>query len=161
MMRSIKSHILYYTEKYYPFALSIIAIVFIIKYRSLIPKLNDLVDEMCNNGLSISVTLTGFFLTILTIINSIDTRRMRFVRQMDGYPRLMSYLRSSINYNIILLATSFLVKYISHRQLLNFDGVNIIDNLYIFLFIYTILLSFRFTRIFISLLTDPTPPRID
>lgn len=160
-MRSIKSYILYHIEKYYPLALSIIAIIFIIKYRYLIPKLNELVDEMCNNGLSISVTLTGFFLTILTIINSIDTRRMRFVRQMDGYQRLMSYLRSSINYNIILLAASFLVKYISHRQVLNVYGANIIDNAYIFLFVYTILLSFRFTRIFITLLTDPTHPGTD
>lgn len=120
-----------------------------------------LINQLADNALSISVTLFGFLLTILTLVNSIDTRRMRFVRDMGGFPRLMTYLRVAIFSNLTLLAASFLVKYIEHRNrpvFLTFNGCNVPDYVFIFLFIFSILTSLRFTHIFISLLTDQKNP---
>jgi hypothetical protein len=119
--------------------------------------MSNIINQLADNGLSISVTLFGFLLTILTLVNSIDTRRMRFVREMGKFPQLISYLRNAIVVNLLLLACSFLIKYVEHRTRANWvtlGNCNTVDYLYLFLFLYTILVSFRFTKIFISLLTD-------
>lgn len=73
-------------------------------------------DQICDNALSLSVTLHDFFLTILTIINSIESGRMSFVKELGMYPQLLSYLKAAIQANIVLIAVSFLIKYIEHRQ---------------------------------------------
>ncbi|SEW00509.1 hypothetical protein SAMN05428988_1179 [Chitinophaga sp. YR573] len=112
---------------------------------------------MCDNGISLSVTLAGFFLTILTLIKSITTRRMTFVVDGGGLPLLLMYLKHAIQFNITLLLASFIIKYVEHRasQMMYIKGINIVDNAYVFLFILTIFISIRFTQLFVSLLADP------
>lgn len=147
----------YFFEKYYPLTISILLTFGSAYFKIFGEGMPTLVNQLADNALSISVTLFGFLLTILTLVNSIDTRRMRFVRDMGGFPRLMTYLRIAIFSNLTLLAASFLVKYIEHRigfDNLTIKGCNIPDYLFIFLFIFSILTSLRFTHIFISLLTD-------
>lgn len=151
----------YYLEKYYPLATSILLTIASAYFKIFGEGMPTLINQLADNALSISVTLFGFLLTILTLVNSIDTRRMRFVRDMGGFPRLMTYLRVAIFSNLTLLAASFLVKYIEHRtgfDNLTIKGCNIPDYLFIFLFIFSILTSLRFTHIFISLLTDTKIP---
>ena len=147
----------YYFEKYYPLAISAL-LTFGSAYSKIFgDDMPTLINQLADNALSISVTLFGFLLTILTLVNSIDTRRMRFVRDMGGFSRLITYLRVAIFSNLALLAASFLVKYIEHRtgfDHLSVKGCNMPDYLFVFLFIFSILTSLRFTHIFISLLTD-------
>lgn len=147
----------YFFERYYPFLIAIILTVYSVIVKLFEEGMPILINQLADNALSISVTLFGFLLTILTLINSIDTRRMRFVRDMGSFGRLMKYLKVAIFSNLALLSSSFLIKYIEHRKdvkLLSIKGFNIPDYLFIFLFLYTILVSLRFTQIFISLLTD-------
>lgn len=147
----------YYFEKYYPIGLSFLTIFLLFLFRHSISDPAKLADQICENAISLSVTLVGFFLTILTLVSSIDSRRMRFVRDAGELPRVLKYLKQAINSNIVLIAISFLIKYFEHRKnsLLSWYGVNVFDMLYVFIFIFTILLSFRFTQIFVSLLADP------
>lgn len=147
----------YYFEKYYPLVISILLTLGSAYFKIFGDGMPTLINQLADNALSISVTLFGFLLTILTLVNSIDTRRMRFVRDMGGFPRLMTYLRVAIFSNLTLLAASFLVKYIEHRtgfDHLTIGGYNMPDYLFVFLFIFSILTSLRFTHIFISLLSD-------
>lgn len=146
----------YYYEKWYPLALSLLLLGSIGYFKIFGSGIPILVSQLSDNALSISVTLFGFLLTILTIINSIDTRRMQFVRDMGGFPRLIQYLRQAISSNLALIAGSFIIKYVEHRKysFLYFLGCNVLDYLYLFVFVFAMLLSLRFTKIFISLLTD-------
>ena len=147
----------YYIEKCYPLVLAIIIALAIAIFQIFGKDISILINQLADNSLSISVTLFGFLLTILTIINSIDTRRMKFVREMGGFPRLIIYLRNAISSNLILIAASFLIKYVEHRKgypELYIQDRNICDYLFLFFFLYAMLASLRFTKIFISLLTD-------
>lgn len=136
----------------------ILLTIVIAYYKILGVDISGFILQLSDNALAISVTLFGFFLTILTILNSIETRRMKFVRDLGGFPRLLEYLKNAISSNLILVGASFLVKYIEHRKNVSYlylRDCNIVDYLFIFIFIYTMLLSFRFTKIFVALLTDP------
>lgn len=147
----------YYFERYYPLVFSLVLTFASAYFKIFGNGMPMLVNQLADNALSISVTLFGFLLTILTLVNSIDTRRMRFIRDMGGFKRLMTYLRVAIFSNLTLLAASFLVKYIEHRDgfgHLVVKNCNIPDYLFVFIFIFSVLTSLRFTHIFISLLTD-------
>lgn len=147
----------YWFEKYCPFLLSLLLTLALIIFKSHIKDVPALIDKISDNALGLSTTLVGFFLTIMTIINSIETRRMEFIRSRGLYPRLMKYLNESIKFNAVLIALSFVVKYVEHRSViwLQLCGYNIVDYSYLFLLNLTLLLSLRFTNIFVSLLSDP------
>lgn len=147
----------YHIENLYPFVISLLLVAGIAYSKVFKDQMPTLVNQLADNALSISVTLFGFLLTILTLINSIDTRRMKFVRDLGAFPRLILFLKTAIYANLLLLASSFLIKYIEHRDgsiFLCINGSNIFDLLFILCFIYAMLVSLRFTHIFISLLTD-------
>lgn len=147
----------YLIERFYPIILSGLAIILFIIYRHRFVAIDKMVNQMCDNGISLSVTLAGFFLTILTLIKSITTRRMSFVVDGGGLPLLLMYLKHAIQYNIILLLSSFIIKYVEHRAspMLYIKELNIVDSAYVFIFILTIFISIRFTQLFVSLLADP------
>jgi hypothetical protein len=147
----------YYTEKYYPIAVSVLLTIAWIVFKKDVNNFPGLIDKLSDNSIGLSTTLVGFFLTILTLINSIDTRRMNFVRSAGAYPRLIAYLNQSIRTNVVLIALSFIVKYVEHRSVpwLLFKGYNILDYGFLFLLIVTLLISVRFINIFVSLLADP------
>lgn len=143
-------------EKYFPVALSVIVVSILIICNGIFKDLPGLIDKLSDNALGISSTLVGFFLTILTIINAIETRRMQFVQSAGLFPRLLKYLNQSIRANVILIASSFLIKYVEHRAFpwLHLRGRNVFDYLYLFIFILTLLISIRFINIFVRLLSD-------
>jgi hypothetical protein len=152
----------FYIEKLYPLVISLALTVTVFCTNCFEKKLPELVSQLSDNAISISVTLIGFLLTILTILNSIDTRRMRFLKDMGGYPILMKYLKTSIQLSVILIGFSFIVKYVEHRNgalAVTWGSRNLIDYIYIFFFLYTMLASFRFTTLFVSLLTDKEPKK--
>lgn len=146
----------YLIEKYYPLTLSIILTTLLFTVRSNHSRLIEVADGLPDTSISLSVTLVGFFLTILTIVNSVSSRRMRFVKEGGGMPLLMGYLRLAINCNLILMGSSLLIKYVNCKDF-NFFPFSelLLSSLYLFLFIFSILVSVRFTLIFVSLLTDP------
>jgi len=146
-------------EKYYPITISFLATLALVVLNNLFRDLPGLIDKLSDNALGISTTLVGFFLTILTIVNSIDTRRMRFIKSANLFPRLMRYLNHAIKYNVILIAFSFIVKYVEHRNfaILVIHGRNIVDYFYLFCFMFALLISIRFINIFVHLLTDVSP----
>jgi hypothetical protein len=144
-------------ERYYPIIFSILIITGLVFFKNLIKEPSVLIDKITDNALTISVTLLGFFLTILTIVNSVDTRRMRFIKSDGLYPRLIGFLNDAIKANVFLIAFSFAVKYLDYRHIKFFcvSGINVIDYAYLFYFIFSLLISYRFTDIFVRLLADP------
>ncbi len=146
-----------YLERYYPIVITVLLLVVWIVFKSDVKNLPALIDKLSDNSIGLSTTLVGFFLTILTLINSIDTRRMKVVRSAGAYPRLLRYLNQSIRTNVILIALSFIVKYVEHRSVawLQITGYNLLDYGFLFLLIITLLISVRFINIFVQLLADP------
>ena len=150
-------NIRYYIEKSYPFVLSIIPPILIYYYNLFGTNFCQFIMDLSGNAMSVSVTLFGFLLTILTLINSIDTRRMKIIRDLGAFPRLLGYLKVSIILNLTVLVFSFLVKYAVHNDLNSifvYKNNNLLYYLFLFIFIYSILASFRFTKLFIDSLTD-------
>lgn len=143
-------------EKYYPIVISLLLTICLWLGQGIVNDVPGLIDKVSDNAIGLSVTLVGFFLTILTIINSVETRRMEWVRSEGLFPRLIKYLNQSIRFNTILLAFSFLIKYIEHRYgWLSIAGRNILDYVFIFFLMWTLLVSLRFTNVFVRLLSDP------
>lgn len=150
-------NIRYHLEKAYPILISSFSTFFIVYFNLFKNKLSEFVIDISNNAMSVSVTLFGFLLTILTLINSIETRRMKVVHDMGAFPRLMRYLKNSIILNLLVLVLSFIVKYLVNNDLnaiFIIKNYNLLAYSFIFIFIYSLLSSFRFTKIFIDTLTD-------
>jgi hypothetical protein len=105
--------------------------------------------------LTISATLLGFLLTILTVIHTINTRRMQWVKDFGAYPRLMGYLSRAITSNIGIILFS-LVELFIERNAINHMVLNSIDYGFIFLSFFALLLTTRFALIFVGLLVDKT-----
>lgn len=156
-MNNMKSR-KYYIEISYPYIAAIIAVgifIFVDKDKG---RAVELVGKLADSAISISVTLVGFFLTILTIINSIESRRMKFVRSGGGMPLLLRYLKNAINSNLLLIAVSFILKYVDCKELAFFNGSEKwAAYLYLFIFAIATFASLRFTNLFVGLLTDPKP----
>ncbi|HEY4061197.1 MAG TPA: hypothetical protein VGM30_04815 [Puia sp.] len=150
----------YKIERYYPLAISVILIIALVSFKNGWRDFPALIDKLSDNSIGLSTTLVGFFLTILTLVNSIETRRMDFVRSGGLYPRLLKYLNQSIRANMVLIALSFIVKYIEHRtQLwLQYKSYNILDYAFVFFLLFTLLVSVRFINVFVHLLADPKQP---
>ena len=150
----------YKIERYYPFAVSVVLIICFILFKDDWKDFPALIDKVSDNSIGLSTTLVGFFLTILTLLNSIETRRMQFVRSGGLYPRLIKYLNQAIRFNMFLIALSFIVKYVEHRKevWLQLKGYNILDYGFLFDLIFTLLISLRFINIFVRLLADPRNP---
>lgn len=141
-------------EKYYPLLLSILVTSVIFLTGCLVDR-QQFILQLADNSLTISITLIGFFLTILTLVNSIDSTRMRHIKQRGLFPRLLSYLKVSINVNLLLLVGAFLIKFVSHQEYLNIKGKNLFDYGFFWLFAFTLLISFRFIKIFVMLMSSP------
>ncbi len=143
-------------EKYSPFLLSLTATLGTFFYKSKFNNFNQLFDQITTNSLSVSGTLVGFFLTILTIIHTINTRRMRFVKDAGLLPRLLWYLNITIASHILVISIGLFLPII--RQIAIFKEVAFWGKLLIIFFItLSWLFSIRFTYYFIKLLHDPKP----
>lgn len=144
-------------EKWYPIFGAALVTLLLFLYRTLLEDFHSFNLEIANNALSISVTLIGFLLTILTLINTITSRRMQFIKDSGAFPRLLGFLRKAIVLNLWLIAFSFLEKYInpSKFKIAWIKNEYSIDYCFFFFFLWTMLASYRFTKIFVTLLSDP------
>jgi len=143
----------YYIEKYYPLFLTIAIVLAIYKYEKFIADFNILIPLVSNSSLTISATLLGFLLTILTIINSIATRRMRFVKDTGLYPVLMGYLSKAIISNITVVSICFILFFIKRTEIYAIV-LKIIDYCFIFICFLNLFLTIRFAKLFIRLLAN-------
>lgn len=146
----------FFFEKYGPYIISSLVALFIFLSKSYIPNFNQIFDQITTNALSVSGTLIGFFLTILTIINTITTRRMRFIKDFGLFPRLLSYLNTTITWHLVVISICLFlpaIRQIYALKTFGFTGKALI----LAAITLSWLLSVRFTRIFIKLLHDPNP----
>lgn len=145
---------MYYLGRIWPLMISIIVVFCFYKLHSKITDINGIMDKLLNTALTVSGTLLGFLLTIVTIITTIDTRRMRFVRQQgQAYTTLQGYLRWAIISNLCTIVVSFMSPVASSFEVLKNDTLYIyyVDA---FIIVYTLAASVRFTYVFINLLHD-------
>lgn len=147
-------------EKYSPIVTAIILTVWMYFYKHFFINFNQLFDQLTTNSLSVCGTLVGFFLTILTVIQTINTRRMRFLKDSGNFPILVNYLNTTIIWHIIVISITMLLPVIRQFAFLNkfaIEGKFII----IFAILFSWTLSVRFTYLFVKLLHDPTPKQSD
>lgn len=144
---------MYYFEKYYPLAISALLTFLVFQYQDYLTNFTTLIPQIAQNSLTISGTLLGFLLTILTIINTINTRRMQFVKDSGHFERLVSFLNVSIKGNILVIVVSFLAIFLN-RDKINNNVFRFVDFGFIFITLFAIFLTVRFAIIFIQLLTD-------
>jgi hypothetical protein len=147
----------YFFESKGPFLTAVIITIFSFWLKGWLANFHQLLIEISKNALSISVTFLGFLLTILTLINSIDTRRMRYVKDKQAFPRVIKYLKNAIQLNILIIGVSFLYMFLDENRVrqICYKSFNPCDHLYFFIFIWTLASSLRFTKIFVLLLSDP------
>lgn len=65
-------------------------------------------DKFSNSALSLSTSMLGFFLTIYTIIHSVNTERMRDIRANNAYGRLINFLQISLYSHAIVIGVLLL-----------------------------------------------------
>lgn len=116
-----------------------------------LPKVQELLTKLLDAALTVSATMLGFLLTITTIMNAVDTRRMRWVKDQGAYKLLEKYLRWSIWLNIAVISLALALPFIEvlatspNRILLLRIGV-------VFLISWAWFASIRFSYLFIHLL---------
>lgn len=120
-------------------------------------KIDAMLTKFMDSALAICGALLGFLLTILTIINSIETRRMKFIRESGNFPLLNHYLKVGILTNIISISLSFILPILSSiKEIAQNKGM--LYTCVVFIVSFTWLINIRFSIIFVKLFTDP-PPR--
>lgn len=145
---------LYYKERLWPLLLGVLTGYLFYKYQIKINDLPGFIDKLLNTTLSVSGTLLGFLLTILTIMNSINTRRMHFVRTGGGLNSLNRYLKWALWFDLLSITIFFIFPlaitqpYFSDYKIQLYTGL-------VSIIAFTWFLNIRFALIFIKLLTDP------
>lgn len=146
----------YYYEKYYPIVFSIIITTLFFYFQVKMENIDETVKKLLDSALAICGALLGFLLTILTLINTIETRRMRFVKQSGTFPTLNHYLKVALFLNLLSISIYFI-----HPILNSIKAIAVYKSqcytCTVFIISFTWLANIRFTKIFIRLLTDPKP----
>jgi hypothetical protein len=136
-------------EKVYPLGLSILtAICFQFLYCDSKLMLGA-TGAMAENLITICSTFFGFFLTILTIIESLQTPALKVIRQAKVYPLLLSYLQKAIIVNFIAIPVIIILKVLIEDEGMKSD---IFYTARYFVEIYVFLISFRFIRLFVKII---------
>jgi hypothetical protein len=141
-----------FIEKFFPFFTSFLFTI--LTYFTLSnEQIRNITIIVLGKSFIVSGIFLGFLLTIITIIGSISTRKMQFVKQSGNYPRLLNYLTRAFYGNIGLLLVSFFV--LTYQEM----KISIIipksfTMLLLFLSLYVLLLSIRFSIVFIQLILD-------
>lgn len=143
----------YLWEKYYPLAVSVVLVVALFFNKHYITDFNTLIPSLMQNSLSVSATLLGFLLTILTVVNTIDTRRMQFIKSAGRFDDLMFFLKNAIYSNLIVIAICLFSLFIN-RSSVQVVFLLVVDYLFFFLLFLALTYTLRFTIIFMKLLTD-------
>ena len=141
-------------ERYYPV---ITAIIITLVFYLNIDKISDpgkLIRDLVGASLVVSATLLGFFLTITTILSTINTRRMKFIKDTGSYPLLVKYQ----NYAIWLNATGvsysvlypFILSFVTRPLMITFIYTGSV-----FLVTWAWIASIRFMHLFLKVIRDP------
>jgi hypothetical protein len=140
-------------NKYGPVLLAFLFTYLVYHYHIYITEFETLIPSVTQSCLTIAGTLLGFLLTILTVVSTITTRRMQFIKDAGKFPELISFLHKSILANISIIVFCFFQLFIK-RAAVNVSVLKFIDYIFIFLALFNIFLTARFVIIFIKLLAD-------
>ncbi len=135
-------------EKYYPFIIAIISVTVYYLYGIHYPLTQKLIDGISSNLVSFSSTLLGFLLTILTIIESIQTRALKIIREGGGYKKLLSYLNICIIANFLTIP----IIIVFNTYILNFKESVFFYCILLFIEVYLFSVNFRFIYLFIKII---------
>ena len=143
----------YHIESKYPIVAAAIATWLFYRFYLVLKNPVGLLGEIVESALVVCGTLLGFLLTITTIINAINTRRMQFIKAQGGYSTLMQYLRLAILLNIITVSIAIITPLLYAIHALE-DYVAYCHAIQIFIISWTWIASIRFTIVFVRLLSD-------
>ena len=140
-------------EKYWPFTIALIIALPLSFHRSNISGFDEILQTTLLKSLNISGTLIGFFLTIFTIISTIKTRRMQFIKEAGLFPRVNKYLVSVIVWHLVNISLILFFPVIESIGLPDWADL-FSKGFLIFVVAFSWSLSIRFTSIFIKLLKE-------
>ncbi len=142
-------------EKYYPFVLSVSSVVFmeyfLLKITPNPQQATSIYKNLLSQSLSVNTTLLGFFLTIFTILNTIDTVAMKYVRALGLEERLKGFLASAIKANFVATAVILLSNFEFEST---FWAREIFRISVLFVLAYALFLSIRFSALFVRIATS-------
>lgn len=140
-------------ERYYPILLACFFFLLFCFFKGSFNNLFSVTSRLISSVNGISSTLLGFFLTILTILHAISTRKMKFIKETGTFPLLVVYLKKAVFFNFIIIVLGLIF---TSLDVENFDlkYKNLACYLYIFIFLLTIMYSFRFCSLFMRIIED-------
>lgn len=95
-------------ETNYPIVVSILLSVSLFIAFKDRPNFEKVIDGLVTNGLSITGVMLGFLLTIATVINTISTGAMNFMRQAGSDMLLYRYLKVAIGASLTAIVVFYL-----------------------------------------------------
>lgn len=145
----------YFFEKYGPLLTSL-SLSSLVYFYAVIDKSGNSypIDKLMDSSLRINTVLIGFFLTIFTAIQSIETRRMKWVKDAGIFERIIKYLKNSIAWQFISITIILVVPFVDFVPL-NSWQLRLAYTVQFFIIMFTWGVSIRFARIFIKILSDP------
>lgn len=90
----------------------------------------------------------GFLLTVLTLLESLDTKSLRMIREAGAYKYLISYLNYAIVSNFVAIPAPLIAKVCLEER---FHSI-LAHTMLAFLISYVFLTSFRFIFLFIKII---------
>ncbi len=131
-------------EKYRALVISVLLTLCTIVFEKRIYMFKESCDKLSELS-KVFISLIGFFITILTMIQSMTTRPMKFIRESGNFPALLSYITMSIKLQFITilytLVYPFLTDYGYYKQ-----------HLLIFILTWCFFSSFFFTLLLIKII---------
>ena len=138
--------------KVWPFAVSVMLIgIYIITNQYFISSF-EIITSLSSDAMMLSTTLLGFYLTILTLLNSVNTDAMKIIRSVNEEGRIFFYLRWAIIYNALVIVATLLIKMLNQIEH-PATWLYIYNITYIWLTIVAILNSLRFAYTCIVIFT--------
>ena len=136
-----------YWEILYPFAVSLTLGVGFLFIENLI-SINF--KGLVNASLNLFGILIGFFITVLTIINTIENSYTRALKEGDSFHLLSMYLKHAIWACFISIILSII--HVMFYDALKLKYESIINTIFILGLILALITSYRFIRIFLKLI---------
>lgn len=135
-------------ERIYPLLITVVNVLLYFYIGSHYSLVEKTIEVIADNLTTIASTLLGFLLTILTIMESIQTRSIKIIRQAGGYPKLISYLHLAIIASFIAIPVVLITKVYLQEGYKNVYVYSIL----LFTEYYLLLTSFRFIVLFIRII---------
>ncbi|MGB0930595.1 MAG: hypothetical protein ACPGVB_07455 [Chitinophagales bacterium] len=140
-------------EKYHPF---LFAVILTFAFYKLMPAEDILMrtSKFFDYALRASISLAGFFLAVTTLLHSVESRRVRFVKSSGNFGRIERYLSNTILAHfvvVIMIMGSFFISAIG----LTPYYLKIVLTLQFFIVSFTMLISLRFVSKFLQIMRDP------